>query len=364
MCGLLMKILPIFILFISAKASSYPQNIRYGYSTCQSCHVSPSGGGVLTDYGRMSSEEIMSTWKYDNESSASHGAYEKLTGVSDNPSKILPGADIRTVHIEKKGFSRFIVMQKEAELAIPLDDRLTLVGTVGEYSQGEKYIKEYRRHYILYNFNEYVSVRAGKFQPAYGLNIDDHTISTRQGLGFDQDNVSHNLELSAKNTLGEIILTPGVNKNTEVSETSEGRYKLVTEEKIVNLRIAINIGQKSQAGFSGQIKQDDRLNGKIKKQFGFFSVNNLTKNIYLMSDNNWRVLDNTQAIKWHPYLFNLVGLELFKGFHVQLYYEQKNINSERGMRLQWFPRPHWEFSTIFENTSLGNVGIFLFHYYL
>lgn len=351
---------------IGYDASAFPQNIRFGYSSCQSCHVSPSGGGVLTSYGRMSAEEILSTWSYENESSPTHGAYEYVTDQSDNPSRVMVGADIRAVQIKTKDRLQFIKMQKEFELALALDDRLTVVGTVGEYAAGETFIKEYRRHYVLYNFSDNVSVRAGKFQPAYGLNLDDHTLGVRSGLGFDQDATSHNLEIDLKNKLGEITITPGVSKTTEVSETGEGRYRLQTEEKTVNLRLALNVGEKNQVGISAQIKQDDRLGdrGETKKQFGVFGVYSLTKNLYVMKDNNWRVLNNTGPIKWHPYFFDLVGLELFKGFHVQLYYERKNQDNEYGTRVQWFPRPHWDLSATYEKTSLGDVGIFLFHYYL
>jgi hypothetical protein len=37
---------------IAASAAATPNMIRLGYPTCASCHLSPQGGGLLTDYGK------------------------------------------------------------------------------------------------------------------------------------------------------------------------------------------------------------------------------------------------------------------------------------------------------------------------
>jgi len=37
---------------IAASAEATPNMIRLGYPTCASCHLSPQGGGLLTDYGK------------------------------------------------------------------------------------------------------------------------------------------------------------------------------------------------------------------------------------------------------------------------------------------------------------------------
>ena len=56
-----MKYLFLIIIF-SLKLYAFPENVRHGYLACTACHVSPSGGGVLTPYGRSLSAELMSTW--------------------------------------------------------------------------------------------------------------------------------------------------------------------------------------------------------------------------------------------------------------------------------------------------------------
>ena len=46
---------------------AFPEMVRHNYSNCSSCHVSPSGGGVLTQYGRELSSAILSIWGAENE---------------------------------------------------------------------------------------------------------------------------------------------------------------------------------------------------------------------------------------------------------------------------------------------------------
>ena len=51
-----------FLFSFSNDAQAFVQNVTHGYPACIACHVSPNGGGLLTDYGRSLSGELMSTW--------------------------------------------------------------------------------------------------------------------------------------------------------------------------------------------------------------------------------------------------------------------------------------------------------------
>jgi hypothetical protein len=56
-------------------ARAYPWMIRHGYSGCGVCHLDPSGGGLLTDYGRAQSELLMATrWSAEKAEEASPSA--------------------------------------------------------------------------------------------------------------------------------------------------------------------------------------------------------------------------------------------------------------------------------------------------
>src|SRR5215471_3649791 len=54
-------ILIVTALALPGAAQAYPWMIRHGYSGCGVCHLDPSGGGLLTDYGRAQSDLLMAT---------------------------------------------------------------------------------------------------------------------------------------------------------------------------------------------------------------------------------------------------------------------------------------------------------------
>jgi hypothetical protein len=52
------------LLLGTGRAQAYPWMIKHGYANCATCHSDPSGGELLTSYGRVLSEEFLSTqWK-------------------------------------------------------------------------------------------------------------------------------------------------------------------------------------------------------------------------------------------------------------------------------------------------------------
>jgi hypothetical protein len=72
--------LPLVALFAPKQAHAYAWMIKRGYPSCPACHADPSGGELLTGYGRMISELTLSTnWSGDGGSGANqHGLSRKL----------------------------------------------------------------------------------------------------------------------------------------------------------------------------------------------------------------------------------------------------------------------------------------------
>lgn len=76
--------LPLFALFSPKPAHAYAWMIKRGYPSCPACHADPSGGELLTGYGRMISGLTLSTdWAGNNSSAKNqHGLSRKLAMVS------------------------------------------------------------------------------------------------------------------------------------------------------------------------------------------------------------------------------------------------------------------------------------------
>ncbi|RPH67156.1 MAG: hypothetical protein EHM78_22110 [Myxococcaceae bacterium] len=59
------RLVPLALLLLvalpAAKAHAYPWMIRHGYTNCSTCHVDPSGFGLLTEYGRGQAQILLPT---------------------------------------------------------------------------------------------------------------------------------------------------------------------------------------------------------------------------------------------------------------------------------------------------------------
>ena len=55
------------VLMLSPKAEAFPETVRLGYLSCATCHISPSGRGILTPYGKTLSHELYSFKKTQND---------------------------------------------------------------------------------------------------------------------------------------------------------------------------------------------------------------------------------------------------------------------------------------------------------
>lgn len=79
-------------------ALAFPWMIKHNYTGCQSCHVDPSGGGVMTDYGRAQQQTLLETqWGAHNPEGEADSNTQFLYGAlgSSRPEWFLPEVSVR-----------------------------------------------------------------------------------------------------------------------------------------------------------------------------------------------------------------------------------------------------------------------------
>lgn len=287
---LIIAIVTMAIFFFSGFALSYPENGRLGYSACISCHVSPSGGGILTQYGRSAQAEFMSTWSYP-------GAESATMGLVKEPEWAMVGGDTRYLVRDLDSEFRRVLMQVDFEAALNFSDQIAVVGAYGWYNVPTDYSRPVAeglspRHYLLLKPNKYLTFRYGQFVPAYGLMIADHTANIRREI---------NVPVVA----------------AEIGVFSEYGELLVTDQKTA--RLSWYAGQASQIGLS---YRPDR--------YGFFSVAGLPWNMFILEQMDF--LHNRQV-----HLTKL-GIQVTKGLLLFGGQEDRQWVAET----QWFPFPHLE----------------------
>lgn len=321
----------IFFAFIAVfafaeAAFSFPENMRLGYSSCVSCHVDPTGAGILNSYGEASASAYLPTWlgrEVEDKKAADWGVF---------------GGDIRTVHIKSDNASNDskitnLLMQAEAQMALYLSDQIVVSGSYGIFSipakefstdikKKEKY--GFGSYYLMLKPNSVYVLRAGLFTPAYGLRIADHTASIRSGLYFPA---------RAEKLGGEALLF------SEYGEAQVGSFAQ-EDGHFVTARAALYLGKNNQIGASyyGSLTQGYATGG-----FGFFAQGSF----YAMAE-----MDFQDGIAGKRFVgYSKIAQELVKGVH--FYVVNDKVWQTQGTRpnlitigIQWFPFPHYE--SIFE----------------
>jgi hypothetical protein len=148
-------------------ANALPDFVRFGYPNCSSCHVSPSGGSILTDYGRSFAAERLSTFSSTNEESFGHGS------LPNKPDWLLVGGNFRNiqsfVETSEKRRGRWINMQRDVDICMKnSDSHLCMTGGITKHaSSSPDGSSEFglRKASIRHDVNESVVVRIGRFYP-------------------------------------------------------------------------------------------------------------------------------------------------------------------------------------------------------
>lgn len=355
---------------ISHAAWAFPEMIRHGYVNCMSCHVSPSGGGILTQYGRELSKELLSTWSKEGEQDFLYGAVKK------RPEWLNLGGDIRSLVLYrdtpavKEG--RVTQMQADLEFAASAS-KFILVATAGykepppsNPKDNERFIS--RRHYLNYRPSDELSFRAGKFSPAFGINTQDHAIVTKRGLNWDQGSETYNFESA---WIGEklnayVAAIFGRPDQVELRRETGGAatisYSFLDRYKagVSYFNGSNSVGKRQVYGPWGILGFTDKITLLVEFDFQSYKLNN-------------------SATNQNGYVsYTKFDYEFAQGLHGFLTQEFQNLDTSRsdqlakvsGVGLQFFPRPHFDFIISYQRHTMESIPeathlmFLLFHFYL
>ncbi len=357
----------ILFLFSHREAAAFPELVRHGYPNCMACHVSPSGGGVLTEYGQALSKELMSTWGFEGE--------ERFLYTIPTTSTLALGGDVRWLNLRDdppKGNykERSIWMQRDFEAAVTVG-KFTVDGTLGvedpKLDGNLEFIS--RRHYLLYQAAEAVTLRAGRFYPNFGIYVPDHSSVIRRGLGWDQGQETYNLEAGYQSDRWNYFATAIFGRIDDPN---------IKREKGGALTVAYNPSEHSKVGASYYYGETNEVTNHY---VGPWAILGFTSKFFLLAQatatRSWPY--QNKGAHWGMKDYARLDYELFKGFHTLATYEfsQSNlkIGDTRGDILgagfQWFPRPHFEFLLTYNKLYRKSLStepteriLFLAHYYL
>lgn len=209
----LAAIVMLIALGAARRAEAYTWMIRYGETRCVSCHVDPSGGGLLTGFGRDEGADVLRTRfsaNTDEETITRRGKF--LWGAFDTPDWLLLGGAFRPAvlitHATEGGASSTanagIIMQADLRAGIRAGGwrASASIGAISNNSwasiSGNVVSRE---HWVGYAFDsDTYTVRAGRMNLPYGLRIIEHNLWIRAATRTDiNDQQQHGVAFTFDN---------------------------------------------------------------------------------------------------------------------------------------------------------------------
>ena len=329
-------------------ASAEPTFLSKQYPRCTACHYSSSGGGLLTPYGRSLSREEISTFGRRGPggvpaTGSTAGEEGFLFGALSSESPLQLGLDVRPSHVDVDVPGRAIA---DRNFLMNLDlqaawrrDRWTAYGSVGRAPAGGGEFVSYE-HWVSWQVTDTVSVRGGRFLPAYGVRFADHTSFTRARLDLAQDDQVYGIELdvSTDRTLLQVSAGPG---RAESLLADDGRQAFTTSARL-QLDLSPRMVLVASTLHRGTSETAPRSTG-AGLSFGYAPAPWLTT--WTHADVQFQRLDTSGR----AYIFaNQTSVEALRGVWLrispQLRWTDTDPRSEiRRMvyGLDFYPRTHW-----------------------
>lgn len=345
------------------KAQAFPELVRHGYAQCTACHVSPSGGGALTSYGRQLAAEILSTWSYEGEGEFLHSPL----GAKLAEKGFIFGGDVRSVQTRKQdrvaNSGRLFLMQANIEVGYQYG-RFTALASIGEIENPMSGVFRGNfnstKFYGMAQITDQWAVRAGRFEPAYGLNVADHVMVIKSGLGLGQGRQWDTLETNYFTEKWSLIGSAA----TTLSKTPKAQ-----EEDLYTANASYFLLDKYRLGASLRRGERNTFN---RATYGLNAILGFTHELYSLLEFDVKEEPGRKG----NYALSQLAYEVYKGVvpYVQYQYMKSDLSTRNtesqyyGAGIHLFPRPHIEVSGIWNRVWTGtnqwtDDAYLLAHYY-
>ncbi len=369
----------VFLFLCSKVAFAYPQ---FQFTTdnvkCASCHYSPTGGGLINDWGREESADSISMGDADS----FLGDPRALNGVLPSTSWFQLGADLRMAALVKEAKDetpRFLVFPMQADLytrfAFGKFSVAVTAGVRGDARDSASFAQRLvsREHYVMWKQKkddpDGYYARVGRFFPAYGLRLQDHTFNLRRRLGFNNLEEPYTASLGKVSDQSEWHLSGFVPSPVFQAGRKESGLAFLYEKRV---------GEKSSFGAQAKASYTDQthryLGGLTFKKY-ISGASLLLMGEVDVGAESYRAAGSSRQLQ----LLGHFGATYLLANHLHVsataeYYDAdvRLKESDRlgaTVTLQWFPRAHWELLLMSRmqfqaRTYSDRLHLLMLHYYL
>jgi hypothetical protein len=353
--------LVLVILGVAASASAEPMFLAKQYTRCTACHYSPTGGGLLTPYGRLLSHRELSTTGGNGAAPAAgeeadpHGEQAFLYGALGNAlGPVNLGLELRPSHLRVS----FPGGHQDQNLLMNLDligavqkNGWTAYATAGREpaAHGEDVRFISYEHWVGYQRDDGFGLRGGRFLPAYGVRFADHTAFTRAYEDFDHADQVYGVEVS--DTMGPSLLQVTLGAGKAESFRLDDGHQAFSLTGRWQLDLAPRTALVGSAAYRHSSDLDPK-SGLVGAAFGFAPTSRLS--IWTQVDASLQ----THARGGHSWIaVNETSFEAYRGLWLKFSPQLKTSGGVPGFselrRLVFeadlLPRTHW------------NVGVSYYH---
>ena len=328
----------------TAPLAAEPIFLSRQYSRCTNCHYSPTGGGLLTPYGRSLSREELSTWGKSPGATPSGREHQFLFGaLKDLTGPVSVGIELRPAHLDfdypTQSSTLDLFMNADVSAAYRTGG-WTFYGEFGRQPRQSGTLVESFEHWIGYDGERGFGVRVGRFLPAYGVRFADHTTFTRAPLGFDEYDQVYAVEGSYRSDRQLVQVSVGPGRAEDVTDSD-------TRAITASARYQLDLTPRTVVVASGLVRDSSKVapsGGSTGLAFGFVPIRRLT--VWTEGDVQFR----SGEFKDHAYT-GLVhaSYEVARGLWLEVFpqiataYGDSSAGTTRlGAGLNWLPRTHWD----------------------
>lgn len=211
---------------VTPRASAYGWMMRHDYPGCVQCHADPSGGALLTPYGRAQGEVLLRT-RYPGEGEEPTSLANFAFGLVPTPDWLLLGGTVREAYFDSKpegtrrrtdlftmqldllGEVRVSRVRANASLGYaPTGAQLAAITTANEKNLVS------RTHWLGVSLDdeERLLLRGGRMNLPFGLRSVEHTFLARSATRTDRNasqQLGASLAYSGRALRGEAMLIAG-----------------------------------------------------------------------------------------------------------------------------------------------------------
>jgi len=348
--------------------------LRHTYNACSQCHADPSGGGLLTRYGRAQGEILMRTQYGENADGEPGRAADFLFGVVKLPEEgLLLGGGVRTAymyaHASGNSDRRFILMQADLYGQVSIN-RFRANASIGwghegayaaAITHGTRDNLVSRVHWVGVDLgeNQEFLLRAGRMNLPYGIRSVEHTMWIRTTSKTDLNAAQqHGVALSYNSEAwrAEIMAIAGnyqLNPDAFRERGGVGYLEYLLAERMA-------VGVSSLATYAKRhllTKQPI-----VRQAHGVFARYAPITPLVLLAEADLLVDTSESNTEWGTAAMAQADYELIQGLHLiptfELRKHTQDVNPALGawFSVDWFFAPHTDLrvDVIYQNLDYGS----------